>query len=1047
MKTLCGDCRLRITLSMETPTCRLKWRLLWIFSYSCIVFCQSETNEVNYPRGHDPRWGSWSNWTECSRTCGLGISSRTRACQHQSVPDSSANLTCVGSFKEYTTCNAQRCPTGSLEFRAFQCQRHNNRPYNQIEYSWEPFYKGLNRCALLCRPKGSRFYLQVSTVVADGTRCDPNDPYHVCIDGKCESIGCDGVIGSQQRFDKCGICGGRDSTCHIISGIFTQTVLPPGYNRVTSIPKGACNINITELAPSLNRLALRIANSSYVINGNWALMNSDDYEGAGTVFTYYHPSPTEILESVVEYITAPGPVNFTIDVMVIHEHLNRGIMYTYTIPSQKGQSSPNHRHHFRHHGRRHFMSSTLPTSLLSTAPASLHSDGKEVQSDQVHGGGSSRSQNHTSVLDNRHRQKPALPRLYHAPGGGGYQYPLGNVPANRFISTSNQSAAGPDAYQADSAFRPSIYRGPQVPGTVDQSEGDGKLDRRGNPGVARQPGFNYRGPARRPLQPGINHRIQGPPILQSPHGQAQPPYIIPGQSGLGYGQPQPGIYSPGVYGQPAWYPRHHHQPGGYQSPPYVPYPSYHQQGPYPIHEPAPSVQQPYYPVRSLSLEQPPRDASVYNPYDYYQGRYPSPLNDQRAVVPPLGPSSSLTLTGVGDFAWKVSGFGECSQTCGGGVQETLIVCMKITGAQVIVTEENCDAAVKPTGRSVTCNTMACPPGWEASNWSECSTTCDRGQQTRIVECKQRMSATYAVSVSATHCLQAPRPETSRVCNEDRPCVRWMIGDWSQCSTECGRGQRTREVVCVNFDDKPIPENKCNGTKPKATDYCDMGSCAKTWFYTEWTEQCSTGCGDGVHTRHIHCSAEPARCGEINRPKSEKPCKNEFPCGGKWFMGPWSDCTASCGEGVIKRDVVCMKKLGKAMAIVSDENCEESEKPESEEACELEACQSEWYMTDWVECSRSCDTGLRLREVKCLDENQEPSQSCDPLEKPETRQSCNTQKCPSRAELSDNAQPLVISCQDKFKNCRVVVQARLCRYPYYKDVCCFSCISHDHDEET
>lgn len=45
-----------------------------------------------------------------------------------------------------------------------------------------------------------------------------------------------------------------------------------------------------------------------------------------------------------------------------------------------------------------------------------------------------------------------------------------------------------------------------------------------------------------------------------------------------------------------------------------------------------------------------------------------------------------------------------------GVQETLIVCMKTTGAQVIVTEENCDAAVKPTGRSVTCNTMACPPG-------------------------------------------------------------------------------------------------------------------------------------------------------------------------------------------------------------------------------------------------------------------------------------------------------------------------------------------------
>jgi len=41
---------------------------------------------------------------------------------------------------------------------------------------------------------------------------------------------------------------------------------------------------------------------------------------------------------------------------------------------------------------------------------------------------------------------------------------------------------------------------------------------------------------------------------------------------------------------------------------------------------------------------------------------------------------------------------------------------------------------------------------------------------------------------------------------------------------------------VNYEDKPIAENKCNGTKPKSTEICDMGSCAKTWFYTEWSDQ-------------------------------------------------------------------------------------------------------------------------------------------------------------------------------------------------------------------
>ena len=40
---------------------------------------------------------------------------------------------------------------------------------------------------------------------------------------------------------------------------------------------------------------------------------------------------------------------------------------------------------------------------------------------------------------------------------------------------------------------------------------------------------------------------------------------------------------------------------------------------------------------------------------------------------------------------------------------------------------------------------------------------------------------------------------------------------------------------------------------------------------------------------------------------------------------------------------------------------------------------------------------------------------------------------------------VTSCRDRFRNCRVVVQARLCRYAYYRGVCCFSCTSHGYDD--
>ena len=35
------------------------------------------------------------------------------------------------------------------------------------------------------------------------------------------------------------------------------------------------------------------------------------------------------------------------------------------------------------------------------------------------------------------------------------------------------------------------------------------------------------------------------------------------------------------------------------------------------------------------------------------------------------------------------------------------------------------------------------------------------------------------------------------------------------------------------------------------------------------------------------------------------------------------------------------------------------------------------------------------------------------------------------------------CTDKLKNCRLVGQARLCKYPFYKETCCRSCMKHEH----
>lgn len=53
--------------------------------------------------------------------------------------------------------------------------------------------------------------------VVDGTPCSP-DSTSVCVQGQCVKAGCDHIIDSKKKFDKCGICGGNGSTCKKISG-------------------------------------------------------------------------------------------------------------------------------------------------------------------------------------------------------------------------------------------------------------------------------------------------------------------------------------------------------------------------------------------------------------------------------------------------------------------------------------------------------------------------------------------------------------------------------------------------------------------------------------------------------------------------------------------------------------------------------------------------------------------------------------------------------------------------------------------------------------
>jgi hypothetical protein len=90
------------------------------------------------PVAIDGGWGEWSSWSECSRTCGAGVSVTQRECDHP-TPTAGGRF-CTGERRRYRICNTDPCPDNSPTFRAVQCSRYNKQPYEGRTYEWQPYF-------------------------------------------------------------------------------------------------------------------------------------------------------------------------------------------------------------------------------------------------------------------------------------------------------------------------------------------------------------------------------------------------------------------------------------------------------------------------------------------------------------------------------------------------------------------------------------------------------------------------------------------------------------------------------------------------------------------------------------------------------------------------------------------------------------------------------------------------------------------------------------------------------------------------------------------
>ncbi|KAG9488974.1 hypothetical protein GDO78_005142 [Eleutherodactylus coqui] len=306
-------CHSKLDAAVDGTTCGDN---KWCFGGDCIPVGQR-------PAPVDGVWGSWGSWSSCTRSCGAGVQSAERHCSNPS-PRYGGKY-CLGERKRYRVCDVLPCAPGGHSFRHMQCSQFDSVPYKGKLHHWSPVLMAINPCELHCQSDTGYFAQKLRDAVIDGTPCfEGNTSRDMCINGICKNIGCDYEIDSNAVEDRCGVCHGDSSSCHTVHKTFEGSD-GLGYVDIGLIPPGAREIQIEEVAEAGNFLALRSEDpEKYFLNGRWTIQWNGDYQAAGTTFTYTRTGN-------LENLTAPGPTYEPVWIQLLFQEKNPGVRYQYTI--------------------------------------------------------------------------------------------------------------------------------------------------------------------------------------------------------------------------------------------------------------------------------------------------------------------------------------------------------------------------------------------------------------------------------------------------------------------------------------------------------------------------------------------------------------------------------------------------------------------------------------------------------------------------------------------------------------------------------------------
>ncbi|KAF8791133.1 A disintegrin and metalloproteinase with like protein [Argiope bruennichi] len=230
--------------------------------------------------------------------------------------------------------------------------------------------------------------------------------------------------------------------------------------------------------------------------------------------------------------------------------------------------------------------------------------------------------------------------------------------------------------------------------------------------------------------------------------------------------------------------------------------------------------------------------------------------------------------------WTTGKWSECSVTCGSGIQTRRVMCL--SSDERTPSDDHCDLNTKPK-KEKNCHLSVCPKQspseeigdnnvekevtiyyWRTGLWGKCSQSCGGGIRRRQVACYDELGK------HSQGCDMTQKPPDTSQCNTE-PCPYWILGEWSQCSSTCGKGVQTRLVQCIDYKKAPLTKDRCVLPMPDNMKRCKSTSCVN-WVWTSWTP-CSTSCGVGTQ-----------------RPNTVS-------------------CSKTCGKGLQTRNATCHRAMG------------------------------------------------------------------------------------------------------------------------------------------